>query len=159
MDLAYEKVDNQFIVFGLLLGAGYQSFVHGFRGLMVFLAGIGIPFFFLYLLFFFRMLGSGDIKLFSVLGGFIGPLAIAKCILWSFLFGAVISVFVILAYGNLKERLTYFVRYIHACAAAKDKILAEGAIPYYIRGRRKENIHFTVPIFMSMVMYAGGLLR
>lgn len=159
MDLAYEKVDNQFILFGLLLGAGYQIWFSGLRGLAVFLAGTGIPFLFLYVLFFFRMIGSGDIKLLSVLGGLIGPVAIAKCILCSFIFGAVISVFVLCVCGNIAERLNYFMNYIRRLLVEKDIILAEGVVPYYVRGKRMENIHFTIPIFMSMVVYAGGLFR
>lgn len=158
MDLTSEKVDNHFILFGLMLGLGYQIGAYGLRGTIIFLTGIGIPVLFLYLLFFFRMIGSGDIKLLSVLGGFIGPLPIAKCIFLSFLFGAVISVFVVLVCGNLIARLKYFTSYINQLLVEKKMFLTQEILPYYVPGKRMENIHFTVPILMSMVVYTGGLL-
>lgn len=159
MDLSREKVDNHFILFGLILGLGYQIGAYGLRGVFIFLTGIGIPVLFLYILFFLRMIGSGDIKLLSVLGGFVGPLPIAKCIFLSFLFGAVISVFVILICGNLTARLKYFTNYINQLLTTKDIFLTQEVIPYYVPGKRMENIHFTVPILMSMVVYTGGFLR
>lgn len=158
MDFAHEKVDNHFILFGLMLGLGYQLGLYGLRGGMIFLTGVGIPILLLYILFFFRMIGSGDIKLLSVLGGFIGPMFIAKCIFLSFLFGAVISVFIILLCGNLSARLKYFTSYINRLLNTKEFSLANGVVPYYVAGKRMENIHFTVPILMSMVVYVGGLL-
>lgn len=158
MDLAWEKVDNQFILFGLILGFGYQIGLCGLRGAVIFVTGAGIPILFLYILFFFRMIGSGDIKLLSVLGGFIGPLSIAKCIFLSFLFGAVLSIFVIFICGNFTARLKYFTNYINRLVITKEFSLTEGVMPYYVRGKRMENIHFTVPVFMSMIVYAGGLL-
>lgn len=158
MDLSCEKVDNHFIVFGLMLGFGYRVYTCGLRGAIIFLTGIGIPVLFLYMLFFFRMIGSGDIKLLSVLGGFVGPLPIAKCIFLSFLFGAVISVFVILVCGNLTARLKYFTSYINQLLITKDIFLTQEVIPYHVPGKRMENIHFTIPILMSMVVYTGGYL-
>lgn len=158
MDLIYEKVDNHFILFGLLLGIMYQVVTCGLRGAVLFLVGIGIPVLFLYILFLFRMLGSGDIKLLSMLGGFIGPYSIAKCILVSFLCGAVISVLILMICGNLISRLKYFTNYMNKLLITEKFWLSEELIPYYRRGKRMENIHFTVPILMSMILYAGGLL-
>lgn len=158
MDLAREKVDNHFILFGLLLGFLYQVCTCGLRGFVIFVVGIGIPVLFLYILFFFRMLGSGDIKLFSVLGGFIGPYSIAKCIFVSFICGAVISVIVMLLCGNFISRLKYFTNYMNKLLVTENLWSSEEVIPYYRPGKRMENIHFTVPILMSMVIYAGGLL-
>ena len=162
MDLAYEKVDNQLIVFGLVLGVGYQFYVYGIRGLVIFLIGIVLPFITLYLLFFFRMLGSGDIKLLSVLGGFIGPFSILKCIFMSLILGAVLSIGVLCICGNWAARFQYFADYVQQLLVLRKTkgFWVNGTVfPYYRKGKRMENIPFTVPIFMSMVLYAGGLLR
>lgn len=158
MDLARERVDNHFILFGLMLGLGYQAGAYGLRGVILFLTGIGFPILFLYPLFFFRMIGAGDIKLLSVLGGFVGPMAIAQCIFLSFLFGAVLSVVVILVCGNFAARLKYFTSYIKQLLMTKERFVSKEVIPYYIPGKRMENIHFTVPVLMSMVVYTGGIL-
>ncbi len=152
MDVFRQKVDNQFIVFGWILGLGYQIGAFGLAGVASFFLGAGLAILLLYPLFYFRMLGAGDVKLLSVLGGFIGPLSIIKCILVSFLFGAVISVAVMLICGNLVSRLKYFTNYVNRL------IVTKKVVPYYLPGKRMENIHFTVPILMSILVFTGGLL-
>lgn len=152
MDLSHEKVKNQFLAFFWILALGYQIGMYGLRGVVFFLTGAGLPILLLYILFFFRMLGAGDIKLLSVLGGFIGPMFVIKCISVSFLAGAVISVFIILIYGNLVSRLKYFTSYI------SQLIITKEVVPYCIPGKRRENIHFTIPILISVLVYIGGLL-
>lgn len=158
MDLCYQKVDNLFLFIFLILGFIYQIGMHGFCGMVHFFFGIGVPVLCLYMLFLFRMLGAGDIKVLSVLGGWIGPGCIAKCIVISILSGAVLSVLVIFVCGNLKERLQYFKTYFDLVIHTKDILKKDKIIPYYTPGNRMENIHFTVPILMSVVIYAGGLL-
>lgn len=158
MDLRYQKVDNLFLLLFLILGFGYQIWSDGLRGMARFFLGIGVPVLCLYILFVFRMLGAGDIKLLSVLGAWIGPKCISKCILLSFLFGAGLSVLVIFICGNLKARLHYFKTYLNLILHTKDILKKDNIIPYYTPGDRMENIHFTVPILMSIVIYAGGLL-
>ena len=65
MDLVRERIDNHFIAACWILGAGYQAGSHGFEGIGLFLTGSVVPIVLLYLLFRFRMLGAGDIKLLS----------------------------------------------------------------------------------------------
>ena len=55
------------------------------------ICGLLVPILILGILFIFRMLGAGDIKLLSVIGSMIGPTKILNCISYSFLIGAVIS--------------------------------------------------------------------
>lgn len=150
MDLIREKIDNRFLAVCWVLAAGYQAGSAGFKGIGIFLAGSIIPILVLYILFRFRMLGAGDIKLFSVIGGIVGPVVILKCIVLSFLFGAVLSLAFVLVCGNLVERLLYFANYINHVMAMKK------AMPYYLPGKRVENIHFTIPILMAVLIHIGG---
>lgn len=150
MDLNREKIDNPWIVFGWFVGFFYQLWKRGLKGTGIFLLGALVPVVILYLLFVFRMIGAGDIKLFSVLGGFMGPAAVAVCIGISFLFGAALSLAVLILCGNLKSRLRYFAGYFNRLITTKE------IIPYLRKGRRMENIHFSVPILMSVLLFAGG---
>ena len=102
-------------------------------------------------LFCLRMLGPGDIKVFCALGGIMGVTKILWCIWFSFLCGAVISLAVLLFYGELWKRMAYLMAYLIS-------YFQTGIIkPYYRRENALENIHFTVPIFMSVMLYTGGL--
>lgn len=150
MDLATEKIANNGILAFALIGIGYQLSTSGVTGLCRYLSGAAIPLLMLFILFVFRMLGPGDIKLLSVLGGIMGAAAIVRCIVISFLFGAALSAAFIVACGNLQQRLRYFADYVSHFIHTKE------IRPYYKSGAQIENIHFSIPIFMSVMLYAGG---
>ena len=150
MDLSREKIDNRWIAFGWLIGFSYQLIVHGLRGIGIFFLGAAVPILLLYLLCWFRMMGAGDIKLLSVLGGFMGPVSAAACVGVSLAFGAVFSLGMIILCGNLMSRLRYFTTYFTRLAATKQ------VVPYMQKGRRMENIHFSIPILMGVLIFVGG---
>jgi len=151
MDLMTEKIANEAIVGAMIIGLMYQTSIYGVAGIWQYLQGAGIALLLLFGLFIFRMLGPGDIKLFSVLGGIIGVRAIIKCIIISFLFGAILSIAIIVTCGNLRQRLRYFIEYITRFIQTKE------ITAYYRPGMQIENIHFSVPIFMSIILYVGGV--
>lgn len=91
MDLYQMKIKNSWILFSMLIGFGYDLWRGGWNGTAFFISGTGIPLVVLGWLFYFRMLGSGDIKLFCVLGGIMGPVHILWCIWYAFLTGGLLS--------------------------------------------------------------------
>ena len=94
------KGDQQFICLGLLAGFVTCLQEEGIRGIPVYAAGVLIPCVLLLPLFYFRMLGAGDIKVFAVLGGLTGSHGILSIMFGSFLLGAVLS----LAFLRSEER-------------------------------------------------------
>lgn len=151
MDLYSMKVKNNWILCSLLAGAGYCFWKSGFAGLIRFVPGALVPLAILGWMFYFRMLGSGDIKVFCALGGIMGPAKILWCIWFSFLCGAGISLAVLICYTGIRKRMSYLAAYLAEC------IRTGRPKPYYQMGNTLENIHFTVPIFMSVMLYTGGL--
>lgn len=67
MDLYSMKVKNNWILCSLLAGAGYCFWKSGFAGLIRFVPGALVPLAILGWMFYFRMLGPGDIKVFCAL--------------------------------------------------------------------------------------------
>ena len=151
MDLYSMKVKNNWILCSLLAGAGSCFWKSGFAGLIRFVPGVLVPLAILGWMFYFRMLGSGDIKVFCALGGIMGPAKILWCIWFSFLCGAGISLAVLICYTGIRKRMSYLAAYLAEC------IRTGRPKPYYQTGNTLENIHFTVPIFMSVMLYTGGL--
>lgn len=150
MDFLMEKVVNSFICLGLAAGLYYQILHLGIKGIAVFTAGVFVPFVLFLPLFYFRMIGAGDIKLFTVLGGILGYSIVLKIIFCSFLLGAVLSLSFLISCGNLKERCSYFFNYL--CQYYETGILCS----YIQKGKQAENFHFTVPVLLAAMLYVGG---
>ncbi|MDD5803712.1 prepilin peptidase [Blautia sp. HCP3S3_H10_1] len=151
MDLQREKVDNGWLLFCTLLSLFTQLWERDAGNFITWICGLLFPVLLLGVLFVFRMLGAGDIKLLSVIGSLIGPVKILKCISYSFLIGAVISAAIMISNGIICQRILYFLHYIHAYFETGKRE------PYYKCGMPLENFHFTVPIFFSALLYAGGV--
>lgn len=149
-DLFLEKVPNRWIALGLAAGVGCQGFLHGARGMPVYLGGVFLPAVLLFPLFCFRMMGAGDIKLMAVMGGFLGSSGIIKGMFCVFLLGAVLSLAFLISCGNLQERFSYFFHYLKICKKKRCPV------PYMRKDSKEENLHFTVPILLGIMLYAGG---
>lgn len=91
MDFGNEKISNRLIVSGLLWGLAFRLLREGNAGLVHFLVNISIPVILLFLLFQMRGIGAGDIKLFSVIGGFLETRQLLSVMLAAFLIAAVIG--------------------------------------------------------------------
>lgn len=150
MDIVCMRISNGWILCSLL--AGFLHCISSGRSVFwEFIPGVLIPVVVLGWLFAFRMLGPGDIKLFCALGGVMGPDGIWRCMGFSFLSGALISLAILIFCGNPAERFRYLTGYVG------DFIRTGIRNPYYRKGFAPENFHFTVPIFMSVMLYAGGM--
>lgn len=151
MDLQTMQIENGWIICSLLASGIWTFFEKGLRGMPMFFLGALLPLVMVGWLFLFRMLGPGDIKLFCALGGIMGPAGITKCVFFSFLNGALLAFAILFFYGDFRRRFQYLFNYIKEYARTGVKR------PYYKPGRALENIHFTVPIFMSILLYVGGI--
>lgn len=85
-------------------------------------------------------------------GGPRGPRTVMECIVYSLLAGAGISLAILISTGGIRRRFLYLYQYMN-------EFYCTGEIrPYYRKGMSfPENFHFTVPIFLSAVLYAGGV--
>lgn len=151
MDVRNTSIDNGWILFSMCVGLYLKICIDGLRAIPFFFTGSLIPLAVLGIFFYFRMLGPGDIKLFCVLGGYMGVPSIIWCIIVSFLIGAVISLSILIFYGIFCQRIRYFYEYLQDC------LRTGGRKPYYKKGMMLENIHFTVPVLLSVVLYTGGV--
>lgn len=91
MDFENGKISNRLIVSGLFWGLAFRLLGEGSAGLVHFLVNISIPVILLFLLFQMRVVGAGDIKLFSVAGGFLTTEQLLYVMLAAFVAGAAIG--------------------------------------------------------------------
>ena len=85
------KHSNRLIVSGLIWGLAFRLLGEGSAGAVHFLMNISIPVILLFLLFSLCILGAGDIKLFSIAGGFLTLTQLCYLIPVAFVVGAVIG--------------------------------------------------------------------
>ena len=115
------------------------------------LRGAAVPVLGLFPLFLVRMLGPGDIKILSVLGGLLGCGDVVHLIIISFLLGGVLSLGLLVSCGMLASRIRHFADYL------KTYLKDRKPRPYYRTGEQAENIHFTLPILLGVFLYVGGI--
>ena len=116
-------------------------------GLIEFALGSLLPIVALILLQRAGVLGGGDVKLLSVSGGFLGPEKGMECVIYAFLFGAVLSLIKFIRYSNIKDRICYFLNYIRT-------VIRTGIwTPYYevARDGYDSTIHFSIAILLAVL--------
>ncbi len=139
-DIKWEKVPNAWNLAGLLT----LFFLKGFEWKWI-IGGIA-PFFVLFIFFLCKMIGTGDIKVFMVLGYAMGLDWIIQCIAGSFLIGACMALPILLYCCNLSQRFIYFFTYLKT-------VFETGTFPPYLAtGKFPENTHFTISIFCSVLL-------
>lgn len=150
-DLKSEKIPNVWILSGWFCGFVLALSQTEFHGILSYLSGLSVPLILLSFLFFFRVMGAGDIKLLSVIGGFMGPSSILWCIFYSFLSAALLSFALLCACKNLKDRFRYFFTYL------QNTILTKQQLPYRMPGKnRAEHLHFSVAVLLGVLLWTGG---
>ena len=91
MDVREQRISNRLIVLGLFTGLLLRTWGDGSAGIICFLVNISIPVILLFLLFQLRALGAGDIKLFSVVGGFLETEQLFRVLILSFFAAALLG--------------------------------------------------------------------
>lgn len=153
MDAKWDKVYNFWICAGWAASFLLSFFPGGWSAVRMFFGGTAIPILVLFPLFVGKMLGTGDIKVFAVLGSAVGGRKILLCMILSFLLGVIPALWGLLFRCDAGERFSYFFTYLQT-------VLRTGTFPAYLApGKRPENIHFTIPIFGSvLLLISGGIL-
>lgn len=114
-------------------------------------AGMLLPIVLLYFLFYFRMIGAGDIKLLCMCGAFLGPQDAFSCIIISFLAGGVISVILLLKHGNIHSRFLCFFQYLADTRYLRHR-------KSYLAGvSRDGRFCFSLPVLISAALKVGGV--
>ena len=148
-DITSLKVSNRIICTGWCLGFLSNIFSTDlFTGSINWIKGIIIPICILFLLYIFKMLGAGDIKLISVIGGFFGSVFALKVFVVSIFIGGMWAVIKCVRYGYLYIRIIYFKKYL------AEFIRSKKINPYYVRERDGDEIviPFSAAIFAGYVI-------
>ncbi|HBW26945.1 MAG TPA: prepilin peptidase [Hungateiclostridium thermocellum] len=111
-DIRHYKIRNKLTFSFMFIGIVTNLVLDGVRGLLDSLLGIIVPFLLLIVLYALRMLGAGDVKLFSAIGAVLGVRAALWIMAYSFLAGGVIALIILIINRNGKERLMHLFNYL-----------------------------------------------
>lgn len=144
MDLKTMRISNRLILVGIGLALVQRWLCEGIAGVFTGIFLISFPVIVLYLLFLVGALGAGDIKLFSLIGGFVNLKELTGCMLFAFLFGAGFSFLKMLFSNTLLSSLKSVGNYI--------LLLCKGERSAYITPNgEKGKIHFSVAIGLGLI--------
>ena len=144
-DITSMRISNRLIIMGLFLSMAFGIVLGGMPRIIQVLLNISIPVIMLYLFYLIGVLGAGDIKLFSVIGGFTNLKILTDCVLAAFVAGAVIAVLKMLYMRNL--RISLFKAQVFL------RELFSGKFSSYRNGWVQEQnlMHFSVAVLLGML--------
>lgn len=111
-DIESGKISNRLIVTGLVIGIIRQVTENQVWGVYYFLRNISVPVILLYLLFQMRVLGAGDIKLFSMIGSILTIGELFRCMAYSFMTAGAASVLFLAADAKRRQKILCAVSYL-----------------------------------------------
>lgn len=123
-DINTYRIKNSIIITFIIAGLATNIVISGLSGVVVSLLGILFPVLALIILFALRMLGAGDIKLFSAIGAVMGAGFVGYAMVYSFIYGGIIAIIIVAVRKNGKQRLAYLINYVKSC------ILSHSLLPY-----------------------------
>jgi prepilin peptidase CpaA len=139
------KISNRLIAAGYLLAFAFRFAQGGVQEVLTVLWNISFPVIILYLFYRMRAIGAGDVKLFSMIGGFMNFHEVVWCIVVSFVIGAAFSLAKMLYYHNLLQGLKDGGSYLWGLMGGK---LQE----YTFQGDAKQHvIHFSAAILLGTI--------
>ena len=111
-DVRSGKVSNRLIATGLMTGVFVQIYERRVCGVYYFLGNISIPVILLYLLCQMRVLGAGDIKLFSMIGGILTIQELFAIMAYSFIAAGAGAGLYLVVDQQRRQKLYYAGRYL-----------------------------------------------
>lgn len=145
-DVRCYKVKNLMIIIFLIAGGTFHISSISNHDLYISILGLFAPFIVLLPLYILKMLGAGDIKLFCSIGFLLGIKDVLYSIMYSYLFGLVLAVFIMLTRDNFAARFKKFFIYL------KCSILTRSILPYDDLSIQSDGrMHFTIPIAMGTI--------
>ncbi len=145
-DVRSGRISNRLIAAGLMIGIAIQILEYQMWGVYYFLRNISVPVILFYLLFQMRVLGAGDIKLFSMIGSFLTIWELLRCMFYGFLAAGAGAVLFLAADKRRWQRLWYGVKFFR-------DFVRTGNVQPYCPPYKEEALSyaFSVPVLVGTI--------
>ena len=155
-DLKTDRIPNGFVLLGIAIGV-LGSLWHD-SDIRQTAVSMFLAFLLLYPLFKIGAMGAGDVKVFMMIGSFVGARELLMIVILSFMIGALCSLIKLLSEHNGRERMYYFLSYMSEVIKKRQwKIYGEHTAQDNKRYSTNK-IHFTIPVLFSVALRIGGIM-
>lgn len=144
MDVKQRRISNRLILTGLCIALIRRCILKGIVGIVEVLFLSSFPIIVLYLFFLSGILGAGDIKLFSLIGGFLNFRQLVKCIVYAFIVAAIVSFGKLFLYGNLKTGLCNGMMYLFRLSKGETEV-------YPLENKQEHTICFSICVLIGLL--------
>ncbi len=151
MDLFLWKISNLWICFWIAAGFLARIFLLPDAGLWPAVLGLLLPLLLLGWLFYFRMMGAGDIKLFCALGVWTGADSLLNGMFVSFLIAGGFAAVRMLRTKNARDRFAELFRYLSGCFRSGVRTEYNG------EQAGKARMHLALPVLLAMILWCLGV--
>lgn len=154
-DLYRYRIPNSLILAGYLVSLCHNICLSGMAGIGTFFLNLCIPLVVCLFFYCLRMLGAGDIKLYSLISSYYGFHFCGRVMLISLFLGAILSICKMIHEKNGIQRFQYFFQYVRKVMVVKKRI------PYYDRKNQGEDaiIPFSLCISLAAILCRGGMIN
>ena len=153
-DIRSYKIKNIVTLTFIIIGMLTNTVTYGCEGFIDSFLGVIIPLLLLFVLYGLKMLGAGDIKLFSALGAVFGAKYVFDILAYSFIAGGIIALILIIVRKNAKDRILHLYNYL------KWFILTLRFTPYTEFGDKEDSgkFPFAYAIFFGTTVFILGAM-
>ncbi|ASK62852.1 prepilin peptidase [Virgibacillus phasianinus] len=120
-DVRQSRIPNWLNVSGALVGLLYHLLVNQIDGLLNSVFGLLAGGLILLLLYFFKAIGAGDVKLFAAIGAICGVLFTLYAVMYSIIFAGIIGLIILLFTKTFLINMT--LAFLHIMESIKDRTL------------------------------------
>ncbi len=145
-DIRYGKISNRLIVTGLFTGFLFQIMEYQVLGVYYFIRNISVPVILLYLFFQMRVLGAGDIKLFSMIGSILTIRELYRCMVYGFLAGGLMAAVFWLMNTKRRQSILHAGRYLYELLKTREFTAYQP-----LEGAETWKFAFSVPIVFGVI--------
>jgi len=119
-DLKHSKIRNIYVLPAILMGLFINISFYGVQGLKLSMSGMVVPILLLGVLFYARLIGAGDIKLFCAVGALMGLNFVLYAMSYSFIFAGLFALVYLIRRGVIKSTFTAFYQALKMCLLTND---------------------------------------
>lgn len=106
LDVRHHKLPNWLTASGMLIGIVYHLISNGIDGLIFSFLGLLVAGGIFLILYIFKAIGAGDVKLFAAIGSFVGIKMVLYMMMYSIIFGGIIGIIILLFTKTFLSKIT-----------------------------------------------------
>lgn len=111
-DIRFNIIPNKLIIIGLPLGLINSVLVAGIEGLITSVLGCLVSGGIMMILYIFKALAAGDVKLFAVIGAIMGLEFVLYCMMYTILIGGLLAIIILVITRTFLSRMLVAIQYI-----------------------------------------------